>query len=191
MSIKKIAIVFFFCLMFGIITFFIYSKFFKEIKTVEQEPQILETEVYQSNIIKDINYTTKNADGDEYIISASEAEIDYSNPSVLFLTDVTALIKLKNSENITVRSHYGKYNTENFDTIFSKNVIINYIDNKIVGEYLDFSLERNSMIISRNIIFTNLENILKADVIEINIDTKDTIIFMYEKEKKVKIKTKN
>jgi len=191
MSIKKIAIVFFFCLMFGIITFFIYSKFFKEIKTVEQEPQILETEVYQSNIIKDINYTTKNADGDEYIISASEAEIDYSNPSVLFLTDVTALIKLKNSENITVRSHYGKYNTENFDTIFSKNVIIDYIDNKIIGEYLDFSLERNSMIISRNIIFTNLENILKADVIEINIDTKDTKIFMYEKEKKVKIKTKN
>ena len=196
MSIKKTAIIFFFSLIFVTITFFIYSKFFKKIETVEQKPQISETEVsetevYQSNIIKDINYTTKNADGDEYIISASEAEIDYSNPSVLFLTDVTALIKLKNSENITVRSHYGKYNTENFDTIFSKNVIINYIDNKIVGEYLDFSLERNSMIISRNIIFTNLENILKADVIEINIDTKDTKIFMYEKEKKVKIKTKN
>ena len=191
MSIKKIAIFFFFSLIIGIITIFIYSKFFKEIKNVEQEPQISETEVYQSNIIKDINYTTKNANGDEYIISASEAEIDYSNPSILFLTNVTALIKLKNSENITVTSHYGKYNTENFDTIFSKNVIINYIDNKIVGEYLDFSLERNSMIISRNIIFTNLENILKADVIEINIDTKDTRIFMYEKEKKVKIKTNN
>ena len=191
MSIKKIAIIFFFSLIFGILIFFIYSKFFKEIKTVEQEPQISEIEIYQSNIIKDINYTTKNANGDEYIISASEAEIDYTNPSILFLTNVTALIKLKNSENITVRSHYGKYNTENFDTIFSKNVIINYIDNKIVGEYLDFSLERNSMIISRNIIFTNLENILKADVIEINIDTKDTKIFMYEKEKKVKIKTKN
>ena len=72
---------------------------------------------------------------------------------------------------------------DNFDTIFSKNVIINYLDNKITGEYLDFSLDRNLMIISRNVVFTNLENTMKADVIEININTKDAKIFMYEKEK--------
>ena len=46
------------------------------------------------------------------------------------------------------------------------------------------------MIISRNVVYTNLENILKADVIEINIETKDTKIFMYEKEKKVNVKSK-
>ena len=80
---------------------------------------------------------------------------------------------------------------DNFATIFSKNVIINYLDNKITGEYLDFSLDRNLMIISRNVVFTNLENTMKADVIEININTKDAKIFMYEKEKKVNIKSKN
>ena len=47
------------------------------------------------------------------------------------------------------------------------------------------------MIISKNVVFTNIENILEADVIEINIKTKDTKIFMYEKEKKVNIKSKN
>ena len=47
------------------------------------------------------------------------------------------------------------------------------------------------MIISKNVIYTNLENILKADVMEINIKTKDTKIFMYEKNKKVNIKSKN
>ena len=47
------------------------------------------------------------------------------------------------------------------------------------------------MIISRNVVFTNMENIMKADVIEINISTKDTKIFMYEKEEKVNIKSKN
>ena len=47
------------------------------------------------------------------------------------------------------------------------------------------------MIVSKNIIYTNLENILKADVIEMNIETKDTKIFMYEKEKKVNIKSKD
>ena len=59
------------------------------------------------------------------------------------------LIKLKNSNKITIRSDYGKYNTNNFDTIFSKNVVVNYLDNKILGDYADFSLERNSMIMSK------------------------------------------
>ena len=66
-----------------------------------------------------------------------------------------------------------------------------YLDNKITGEYLDFSLERNSMIISKNVIYSNPNNTLKADVIEINIKTKDTKIFMYENEKKVNIKSNN
>ena len=47
------------------------------------------------------------------------------------------------------------------------------------------------MIISRDIVYNNLDNILKADVIELDIKTKDTKIFMYEKEKKVNIKSKN
>ena len=69
--------------------------------------------------------------------------------------------------------------------------MINYLDNKITGEYLDFSLERNSMLISRKVVYTNLENILKADAVEMNIKTKDTKIFMYENQKKINIKSIN
>ena len=123
-------------------------------------------------------------------VTALEGEIDYSNSNILYLTTVNALIKLNNSENITITSDFGTYNSENFDTIFSKNVILNYLDNKITGEYLDFSLSRNSMIISRNIVYTNSKNVLKADVIEMDIKTKDTKIFMYENKKKVNIKSK-
>ena len=39
--------------------------------------------------------------------------------------------------------------------------------------------------------YNNNKNVLYADVIEINIQTKDTKIFMYEKDKKVNIKSKN
>ena len=66
-----------------------------------------------------------------------------------------------------------------------------YLDNKITGEYLDFSINRSSMVISRNVVYTNLENILKTDVIEIDINTKDTKIFMYDDKQKVNIKSKN
>ena len=47
------------------------------------------------------------------------------------------------------------------------------------------------MIISKDVIYNNSKNILRADVIELNIKTKDTKIFMHEKEHKVNIKSKN
>ena len=98
---------------------------------------------------------------------------------------------MTNSNNVKITSDFGKYNIVNYDTIFSKNVIINYIDNKITGEYLDFSIGRNLLIISRNVIYTNRENILKTDTIEIDINTKDTKIYMYNSNDKVNIKSKN
>ena len=87
-------------------------------------------------------------------------------------------------------SDFGKYNTDNFDTIFSKNVIVDYLENRITGEYMDFSINRGTMIISNNVIYTNVDNILNADVVEMNIKTKDTKISMYDENKKVNIKSK-
>ena len=192
MIVKKFGKIFFIILIFTILII-LYLKFFKkkENEIVQNNQKEPESEVYSSNIIKDVKYTVKDADGNEYIITAAEGEIDYSDSNILYLTKVRALIRLVDSDTITVTSEYGKYNSENFDTIFSKNVIINYLVNKITGEYLDFSLERNSMLISRKVVYTNLDNILKADVVEIDIKTKDTKIFMYENEKKVNIKSKN
>ena len=172
--------------------FFIYYFFFKQAKIEEQskKEKISEDITYSSNIIEDVYYSSKDTEGNEYIIQAKKGEIDFSNSNIIYLTNVSALIKLNNSENITIMSEFGKYNSDNFDTIFSKNVIINYLDNKIISEYLDFSLQRSSMIISKKVVYTNLENILSADVIEIDLKTKDTKIFMYEDQKKVNIKNK-
>ncbi len=186
---KFVKIFLIFSLIFALF-FYVYLNFLKKEVTSIPEQKETEETIVNSNIIKDVNYTSKDANGNEYIVTALMGEIDYSNPDIIFLTTVKALIKLSNSEKITIISDFGKYNSANFDTIFSKNVIINYLDNRINGEYLDFSLERNSMVVSKNVIYTNLENILKADIVEINIDTKDTKIFMYEKDKKVNIKNR-
>ncbi len=191
MVVKKNAKIFFIFLLICILFAFILIKYLKNVEKKELITETSEDIKYNSNIISDVNYTTKDADGNEYIIRALKGEIDYENPNVLYLTNVNALIKLKNSNIITITSNFGRYNSENFDTIFTKNVIIKYLENKITGEYLDFSLKRNSMIISKDVIYTNLENILKADVMEMNIKTKDTKIFMHEKNKKVNLKSKN
>ena len=183
---KKIFKIFFIFLFLLTIILFAYFKLkLNQTTNIQDENEDL---IYNSNVIKDVEYKTKDKDGNEYFILADEGEIDYSNPSIIFLTKVSALVKLSNSDEVTIFSDFGKYNTENNDTIFSKNVIINYLDNKITGEYLDFSLKRNLMIISKNVIYSNLESVLKADVIEIDIKTKNSKIFMHNKEKKVNIK---
>ena len=185
---KKIII--FIIIFFLIALFFFNIKNINNQKTAEVKSEFLDTPSYNSNIIKDVYYASKDAKGNEYIIKASQGEIDYNQSNIIYLTNVKGFIKLINSNSIEITSEYGKYNTENFDTIFSKDVIINYLDNKISGEYLDFSIKRDTMIISRKVVYTNLENILNADVLEINISTKDTKIFMFKESKKVKIKNK-
>ena len=173
------------------VVFFSYKKFFEEDKKIVTESNDTVKDIYNSNIINDVKYISKDAEGNEYIITASKGEIDFANTNIIFLTNVYAKIILKNNNLITISSSFGKYNSINLDTIFSKNVIIKYLKNKISGEYLDFSLNRNSMIVSKNIIYTNLKNILKADVVEIDLKSKDTKIYMYEDKEKVIIKSKN
>ena len=185
---KKIII--FIIIIFIITLFFFYLKDNNTKETAKIDTKFIEPTTYSSNKMKDIYYSSKDANGNEYIIQAIQGEIDYIKPDIIYLTNVKGLIKLKNSHNIKITSEYGKYNSSNFDTIFSKNVIINYLDNKISGEYLDFSIKRDSMIMSRKVVYTNLENILKADVIEININNKDTKIFMFKNNKKVNVKSK-
>jgi hypothetical protein len=190
---KKIFLKIVLILSLMIITWFIYSEYFKEDKNKLSKPinstsEIEEEDVYNSNIIKDINYTSRDLKGNEYILIAKEGEIDLDNSDIIFLTDVTAYIKLvKNSELIVITSNYGKYNTINYDTIFSKNVKIDYVDNIITGDYLDFSMMKNLLIISRNVVYKNLENTMKADVIELDTTTKDTRIFMYNLDEQVNI----
>ena len=188
---KHIGKIIFIILCFIVVLIVISSKIFEKKDTTLTKPQELENEVYSSNKIKDVKYTTKDADGNEYIITATEGEIDYSNTNIIYLTNLKAKIKLIDSDDISITSDYGKYNSGNFDTIFSKNVIINYLNNKITGEYLDFSLERNSLLMTKKVVYTNLDNILKADAVEMNPKTKDTKIFMYENQKKVNIKSIN
>jgi hypothetical protein len=176
-----------------ILTWFIYSKYFKQKERLLSKPvspviNVEQENSYNSNIIKDINYTSRDLKGNEYILQAKEGEIDLNDSDIIFLTDVTAYIKLvKKSELIVITSNYGKYNTINYDTIFSNNVKIDYIDNIITGDYLDFSMMKNLLIISRNVIYKNLENIMKADVLELNTTTKDTKIFMYNSSEQVNV----
>ena len=189
-KILKISFIIFIIIFSILVTYFKYLK--KNEIVTNKNLEISEKNFVNSNIIKDIKYSSTDLQGNEYIILAEEGEIDLNNSDIIFLKNVNAFIKLfKNKETITISSNYGKYNTASYDTIFSKNVKIDYIKNKITSNYLDFSMANNLLIISKNVVYTNQENILKADVIKLNIITKDTKIFMHNSKDQVSVEGLN
>ena len=159
--------------------------------TEKRDIEINEERIESSNIIEDVSYSAKDANENEYFLKAREGTIDQNDSNYIFLKSVNALIDIKDYNLVEISSDFGKYNINNYDTIFSKNVMITYLDNKITGDYLDFSWDKNLMIISRDVIFINKKNSLQADVIEVNIKTRDIKIFMYEENKKVNIRSLN
>ncbi len=190
MSKKFILRIFFIILVFFLLIFFFF-KLNNEEASVEEETKIIEETIEKSNIIKDVSYISKDSKGNEYKLEASEGVIDQKESNYIFLTSVKGVINLTDYNLIEIFSDFGKYNINNYDTIFSENVIITYLDNKIKGEHLDFSWDKNLMIISKNVSLKNSKSSLEADVIEVNLKSKDIKIFMYEENKKVNIKSLN
>ena len=188
----------FFIFFFPVILLTGYFKFIKDNTSVDNNKLneatniAIEDDSNNSNIIKNIKHVSKDLKGNEYIVEALEGEINLSNTDIMYLKDVTATIKIKHDRDIVlITSNFAQYNIQSYDTIFSENVIVNYSENKMTGEYLDFSLINNLLTISENVIYTNNENILKADIAEMNIKSKDTKIFMFENYKKINIQSKN
>ena len=188
--------------LFIIFSFFFLILYFKsnnETKIIEKRKKLelvekknleeAEETILSSNIIEDVSYSAKDINNNEYFLKASEGTIDQNDSNFIFLKNVNANIKSKNYKLIKISSDFGKYNINNYDTIFSKNVLITYLDYKIQANYLDFSWDKNLMIISKNVILNSDRNSLQADVIEVNVKTRNIKIFMYEDKKKVKIKS--
>ena len=140
-----------------------------------------------STYIDNINYISSDSKGNKYQITAKKAEIDVNDSDIMFLENIIAYIFVKDSDVVKITSDFGKYNSKNYDTIFSKNVIVVYPGHKITGEYLDFSFLSNLGTISTNVIYKGDKTNLFADRIEIDLISKDTKVFMNNSTKKVLI----
>ena len=111
MNVKNVLKVFFSILFILFIIFFLYQIFFKSKEVLKTEKITEEEIIYKSNIIENVNYVTKDKDGNEYIINAVQGEIDYSSPDIIYLTKINAVVNLKDGSLITITSDYGRYNS--------------------------------------------------------------------------------
>ena len=173
-----------------------YLKYFKNSQKIsenipKEEQQIITSQNDNSTYIDNVNYISSDTRGNRYQITAEQAEIKIEDPDVMLLENVVAYIFIKDSDTIMITSNFGEYNSKNYDTIFSENVIILYPGHKITGEYLNLSFLKNLGTISKDVIYKGEKTSLFADKIEINLTTKDTKIFMDDKNKKVLVKGTN
>jgi LPS export ABC transporter protein LptC len=188
---KKTRLQFVLVLITIIISLWFYLKYFtKNFKDVKVSTVIEKIDKNQNNTstyINDINYVSTDLRGNKYQITAKQAEIKIESADIMFLSDVVAFIFVKDKDTVKITSNFGKYNTKNYDTIFSENVIVLYPGHKVTGEYLDFSFLTNLGVFTTNVIYTGEKTNLFADKMEMNLTTKDTKIFMNDAGKKVLI----
>ena len=144
----------------------------------------------QNNLIKNLSYFSKDNLGNEYIIESKYSELNLDNVDIISMESVNAKIIMANSKPIYVTSNFAKYNNENYETTFTDNVLIVYLDNKIRCEKFHISIKNNFANVTDNVIYENPNGILIADTIEIDLITKNSKIFMIDKSKKVMILNK-
>tara|TARA_B110000037_G_C16845197_1_gene393502 strand:- start:24 stop:635 length:612 start_codon:yes stop_codon:yes gene_type:complete len=140
-----------------------------------------------SNILNNITYENFDVKGNRYQISASTGEIKDLNSDIIYMSDVVALIFLKDLSTVKIVSKNAIFNSLSFNSNFYEDVQINYLEHQLNGEKLDLKFNENLLILKEKVLYQSLGTKLFADAISIDLITKNSKIFMNDDEKKIKI----
>ena len=189
---KKTYIQLFLIFIFIFISLFLFFKYFKKSGFESNINKNLEqTTSTGENLIQDLKYQSTDKKGNKYEIVAKKGNIDKDNPDIIYLETVNAFILLQNSEFISIKSKFAKYNTKNYDTLFNNSVSIDYGEHLLKSEFLDLSFENSLVSIYDNVRYLSGISSLNADRAEIDILKKTTKVFMDDPNKKVQINNKS
>ena len=187
---KKIFLQLFLLMCAVVISIFFFRTYFlnNDTKTIEIKKNNFDFENgSDSNLISSIKYVSKDKNGNIYQINSEYAEIKDDQLELVFMKNVVGVIRLNNSTPITISSERAIYNKITYDTNFYTNVLLTNDDHIITSDILDLFFGNNLATLTNNITYKNLNTTLQADKIEIDLITKNSKIFMKNKNKKVKI----
>ena len=185
----KTVIQFVFAIFFLIIIFLFYQKYFpsnkKPLNTsiTNDDSKNLES---KNNLIKDMSYETTDSNGNKYFIYSKYGEVDIDNSDIILMKNVFARVEMFEKDTIYINSLSAKYDVINYETNFSKDVQLKYLDHTIFAENIDLSFQKNFAWLYTNVVYKGSDYELFADKIEIDLITKNSKIFT-NNSKKVKI----
>ena len=182
-----------------LIIFVFYKTYFTEVKKTEieikQKDQISSDDKIRSekgnNLIKNLKYNVTFDDKTEYIINSDFSELTYQdNVEMIKMKNVKAIFIEKSIFPVTITANNALYNNSTYDTYFSENVEINYMDNIIFSNKIDLNFKENTILIYENVKYEGEQGTIRSDNIKINLITKKIQIYMNNKEKKVGMTTR-
>ncbi len=198
---KKIFLQFFLFLLFLLLALVVYNSYKsnnspkkktaanKETVLLKNKGESLENEkiLKYDNLINNLSYSNVDKAGNKYSIFALQGIIEENKPNIVIMDGVSAEIDLKNYNTLYIQSKTAVFNNISFNSIFEKSVKLSYLDHLITGKTLDLNLDTKLITLKDEVVYKNKSTELNADYIEFNLDTKESVISMYDKHKKIKI----
>ena len=134
----------------SIVLIFFFTYFYKQPeknKLIENKNplsnQNLTEDKDASNIIENIKYLSFDNVGNKYEINAKTGQIKDNNSEIIYMKNVNAKINFINAEPLNITAGFATYNTKNYNTYFSKNINMSYLEQKIECEKLDLLFSNN------------------------------------------------
>ena len=126
--------------------------------------------------MKDVEYSSIDQNGNKFYLLATSGRSNANNKDILDLENVRGKIISEIRDTIYIVSDYAEYNSENLNSKFYENVIINYQNKQITCINFDINMETNKAIAYNNVIVTDPNSVMKAGIVEFDLETKDIVI---------------
>ena len=107
--------------------------------------------------------------GNTYIINAETANFEKDKADIVILFNVNAEIIRQDDKIIKIYSESANYNKKNNDTIFKKNVRIEYGDQLVKSEVVKLNFSENLIEIIENVYYMNNNAEIYADKVELDL----------------------
>ena len=187
---KVIKLILFLLLVIILIIF--YKVYFQNNKTITidtSEKQLTTTP--KNNLIKNLKYEVNLDQQNKYIITADLSEITYENSvEVVKMQKVIAIFIDKENIPLIITSDRASYNNSNYNTKFSQNVRVEYLDHIISSEKIDFEFNINLITIYQNVEYDGSKGNITTDNIKIDLIKKDINIYMDNTDDNVEVTAK-
>jgi len=190
---KKALQLFLICLLISLSVIF-YMYYINSNKIIEESKKEIQNEILdknQNNLIRNLIYEVKFDNNTQYIISAELSELVYENDiEIVKMQKVNAKFVDENNMPLIITSKNAIYNNSNYNTEFSRDVMISYENNTVNSGNLDLNFVENLITIYNNVVYEGSNGLAKTDNIKINLITKQINIFMNDAEEKVELISK-
>ena len=144
-----------------------------------------------NNLIKNLEYNVTFDNNTQYRITAELSELKYLNEiEIVEMQFVTAIFSDKNGIPLIITSQNAAYNNANYNTEFSNNVKVIYLNNVLLSEKLNINFNENIIKIYENVVYEGIQGTIKADNVILNLIDKDMEIFMKNDKGKIEITSK-